>query len=122
MAKNVNERMTKACEASAVKYIKTSEEFKKQRKLLLEDSALVYFDNLQQLLYFDSGWMENGEGSQARRLLGDMAREISERKKFANDLQTVVFWTAMVSMVMRRRNSRSLAISEGIMFNRLSFA
>ncbi len=100
VANNINTRIKFLCESASVVNITTEKEFKAKRKLLLEESGLVMMDQLQQLMYFDSGWIKDGENSQARHLLMQMAREAADSKKFAKNVEQFVFYTAMTTLTI----------------------
>ena len=101
VAVNISEQLKKLCAASAVSQIVTDEEFRKSRKLIVEDSQLVFFDNLIQLFYFGSGLVTTGQDSQpqTRRLLAEMARRQSELKENFHRVGTVVNWVVAISLV-----------------------
>lgn len=100
VAGNINKQLKALCEAQNLRNIKTDDELRKARKLVVEDTRLVYMDNLSQLMYFDSGIVENGKDSQVRRILSEMSRDLSASKQLANDVNTAVLWLVALSVMV----------------------
>ncbi|MCH9022874.1 MAG: alkaline phosphatase family protein [Planctomycetes bacterium] len=100
VAANVNEQLESLCAARALSDISSDEDFRKMSKLIKEDAKIAFFDNIIQLMYIKSGWVEDGETSKTRRMLVQIAIEVSEQKATMNKVHTVVGWVIGLSIVL----------------------
>ncbi len=83
------EKLCNPVTAAKLEAVKTNEDLD-EVETLLKDTSIAYSTGLHKYLYFDSGFVQDGEGSETRRRVNSIVHKMSTYRKTLNGIGTTM--------------------------------